>query len=218
MVSQRERLKERGMTQVSVWLPDSTVERMKALALARDLSLPKLIESALLALEQSPDEPSPVSVPGTDALANMRAALAELHRRVSLLESTAKTAPGGARSDVASTPYLEENPAEKADSAAVVALESRADISAVPNEAVGVATEKPDLAALIDSIPKADFVSGGNEQRNRRILELHVEGKGISQISRVLLDEGVPNSRASSVEYFFKKNHIAPNKPGRWSK
>ncbi len=225
-MKQAERMKLAGKSQVLLWLSAEAKQRLERLAAARATTQVSIVESALLALEESPEEepssPVSVSVPGGELAEQITRELAELNRRVSLLENGARTALNGAginaTAEPLSYPSLEENGARTADSGAVVALESRADILAVSNEDTDLVKENPDLAALIASIPKAELVSGGNEQRNRRILELHLEGMGTTQISRVLIDEGIPNSKEASVTWFLKKNQITPNKINRRSK
>jgi hypothetical protein len=85
MVTHRERLRERGLTQLSVWLPDDTARLIKATAERLGLSLPKLIERAVIAYQPASNPP--------DYADEIATTLTALTARITALESERQTTP-----------------------------------------------------------------------------------------------------------------------------
>lgn len=152
--------------------------------------------------------------------------LTDLRSRVSTLEF-AYAISGAVEPEPASIPHLDTKPTEIAADSAVVAIAESTDItvsetstpSSCETEAdeTVLADDKPDMEALMASIPEKEF-TGVNGKRNRRIIELHCEKLGTSQISKALIAENIINSGEGSVQYFLKKVNIEPNHVGRWQK
>ena len=53
MVTQRERLKERGLVQISIWLTQDAADKLKQISEQRGISATKAVESAILAYDES---------------------------------------------------------------------------------------------------------------------------------------------------------------------
>ena len=83
MVTQRERLRERGLSQISVWLPDDVVGQIKTMAERLGLSLPKFIERSALAYQ-------PESTNPPDYVGELTFDLMALTDRVAALEKAGK--------------------------------------------------------------------------------------------------------------------------------
>ena len=166
----------------------------------------------------------------TTDIIDVRTAIAELRCRVRTLETAKPVQNGDSGADMPeplSEPSLEDNGAVAADSVAVVASESPADITVSEStparscetkadEAVLTDSDNATLETLIASIPREDFVARGNAKRNRRILELHLEGDCINQICIKLKDEKIDNSGYGSVENFLVNTaKVEPNRVNR---
>ena len=206
MATQSVRDKMRGdqKKQLNVWLTKATATHLKLLSTRTGKAYPALITDALQALERSlSGEPAELE-PSPPATGNW----SEILTRLTALESC--LAASGAQSLITPSPGPEA--AEMAVSVAVAASAPGSELSVddlQDQKPAGVVSTE--LTALIAAIPESEF-TGLNADRNRKIIELHTQGLGTSQISKALVNANIANSKENSVRYFLEKQHITPNR------
>ena len=230
--SVRDKMREDQKQQFNVWLPKATAAHLKLLSKRTGLAYPALITDALQALENAlsgePAEPEPAPSAADNELLQRLAALEasssawvpaheqhdfqidllrhwqkDFEGRLSALESrlTAQSP------EPLPIPSPELNPAEIAVSVAVAAVFGEASLA----QSIAPSAVSPELAALIAAIPETEF-TGINSERNRKIIELHTQGLGTTQISKALVNANIANSKENSVKYFLEKHGITPNR------
>lgn len=90
MVSSRDKLKERGLVQIAVWLSQDSAALLKRLAAERGQSATKVVEQAIAALAVQPDEltePASSDFDLWNRVAELAAALERTNARLSALEA-----------------------------------------------------------------------------------------------------------------------------------
>lgn len=90
MVSSRDKLKERGLVQIAVWLSQDSAALLKRLAAERGQSATKVVEQGIMALAAQPDESTEPASSDFDLwnrVAELAAALERTNARLSALEA-----------------------------------------------------------------------------------------------------------------------------------
>ena len=205
MTTFREKLKDRGQAQISMWLPSAVVDHAKALAADRGLSLPKLFVAALEVYSGCPVDDSKDNSVDTGIVLTRVAAL---ERALSGLAD---------RLETQSNPLnlAERLDAIEASISSVVSSVSALSVRVEQVESVGyqgselISDSDKELMALGNV--KAAYFLDENGQRNRRILQMHRDGMNPNAIGSQLKKEGIENCLPESVKGFLRKCGIVPH-------
>lgn len=196
MATQRERLRERGQTQVSVWLPLPVAEALKTLSEQRNLSATKIISAAILAyadmamLEQYPHSASTPA--NTNALEHLAEEIDSLKSRVLALETAQNAVSGASTGEQLSTPNLDAETPQNAVPVAVVASGCAPD-----TEAAEPAEPGSDLPAHIVALLDRKELQGDSNLWKRVSIELSARFSTGSPIAKILEGRGIRNSKGN---------------------
>ena len=193
MVSFREKLKDRGQVQVSMWLPDSVADRAKALAKERGLSLPKLFEAAIDVYAGCP----------VDASINTSNNTGILFSRLESIE--------GVIADMGSQFNAIQESVSTVVSSVFDLSERMEQVEAMGKQGSDLLSDSDRELMALGNVDPADLLNKKNGVRNRRILEMHRDGMNPGAIAAVLEADGLPRSGRGCVEPFLKKCGITPH-------